>query len=43
MLLAIIDEFDIRAETIPFNTCGSARLREANEKLAKMRRKEESK
>jgi hypothetical protein len=41
--LTIIDELDIKAETVPLNTSESGRLREANEKLSKLRREEESK
>jgi hypothetical protein len=42
-LLTIIDELDIKAETVPLNTSESGRLREANEKLSNLRREEESK
>jgi mannosylglycoprotein endo-beta-mannosidase len=42
-LLAIIDELDIKAETSPLNTSESGKLREANDKLLKLRREEESK
>jgi hypothetical protein len=37
-LLAIIDELDIKAETSPLNTSDSGKLREANDKLLKLRR-----
>jgi hypothetical protein len=42
-LLAIIDELDIEAEMSPLNTSESGKLREANDKLLKLRREEESK
>jgi hypothetical protein len=41
--LTIIDELDIMAVMVPLNTSESGRLREANEKLSKLRRGEESK
>jgi hypothetical protein len=42
-LLSIIDDLDIKAETIPLSTCEKKALRNANEQLNKLRRDEETK
>jgi hypothetical protein len=42
-LMLLIDELDIRAETCPLNKVESDKLRDANDKLSKIRREEESK
>jgi hypothetical protein len=42
-LSLIIDELDIRAETCPLDKSERDKLRDANDKLSKLRREEESK
>jgi hypothetical protein len=42
-LIAIIDELDLKAETIPLTQAERATLKDANEKITKLRRDEETK
>jgi hypothetical protein len=42
-LIAIIDELDLKAENIPLNQAKRLSLKEANEKISKLRRDEETK